>query len=89
MSIATGMPASLMLVGAGKMGGAMLAGWLDAGLTPSATTVIDPFPSEAMTRLCAERGVALTPPDPIRPGEYSSSRSSRRGSTRRRPISTG
>ncbi len=39
-----GMPASLMLVGAGKMGGAMLAGWLDAGLDPAATTVIDPFP---------------------------------------------
>ncbi|WP_426214349.1 pyrroline-5-carboxylate reductase [Methylobacterium sp. NFXW15] len=58
------MPASLMLVGAGKMGGAMLAGWLDAGLDPAATTVMDPFPSEGMTRLCAERGVALNPADP-------------------------
>jgi pyrroline-5-carboxylate reductase len=58
------MPASLMLVGAGKMGGAMLAGWLDAGLDPAATTVIDPHPSETMTALCAKRGVALNPPSP-------------------------
>lgn len=67
MSAGQGMPASLMLVGAGKMGGAMLAGWLDAGLDPSATTVIDPAPSEAMTRLCAARGVALNPADPAPP----------------------
>ena len=59
------MPASLMLVGAGKMGGAMLAGWLDAGLDPAATTVIDPAPSEAMARLCTDRGVTLNPSDPI------------------------
>lgn len=58
------MPASLMLVGAGKMGGAMLAGWLEAGLDPAATAVIDPDPSEATARLCAERGVALNPPAP-------------------------
>ncbi|MCJ2012081.1 pyrroline-5-carboxylate reductase [Methylobacterium sp. J-076] len=58
------MPASLMLVGAGKMGGAMLAGWLDAGLDPAATSVIDPDPSDAMVRLCAERGVSLNPPEP-------------------------
>jgi pyrroline-5-carboxylate reductase len=38
------MPASLVLAGAGKMGGAMLAGWLDAGLDPLATTIIDPVP---------------------------------------------
>jgi len=58
------MPASLMLVGAGKMGGAMLAGWLESGLDPAAATVLDPAPSEAMARLCAGRGVALNPPDP-------------------------
>jgi len=64
VSVGRDLPASLMLVGAGKMGGAMLAGWLDAGLDPAATTVIDPAPSEAMTRLCAERGVALNPQSP-------------------------
>lgn len=36
------MPNSLWLVGAGNMGGAMLRGWIAAGLPPSAVTVIDP-----------------------------------------------
>lgn len=58
------MPASLMLVGAGKMGGAMLAGWLEAGLDPATTVVLDAAPSEATTRLCAARGVALNPDEP-------------------------
>ncbi|MBE7199364.1 MAG: pyrroline-5-carboxylate reductase [Parafilimonas terrae] len=53
-----------MLVGAGKMGGAMLAGWLEAGLDPAATTVIDAAPSEATARLCAARGIALNPDSP-------------------------
>lgn len=33
----------LLLVGAGKMGGAMLDGWLDQGLDPRQVTVLDPF----------------------------------------------
>jgi pyrroline-5-carboxylate reductase len=36
------MPKSLWLVGAGNMGGAMLRGWIAAGLSPKAVTVIDP-----------------------------------------------
>ncbi|MDO5705916.1 MAG: pyrroline-5-carboxylate reductase [Paracoccus sp. (in: a-proteobacteria)] len=32
----------LVLVGCGRMGGAMLRGWLDRGLNPEAVTVIDP-----------------------------------------------
>ncbi|MDP4006771.1 pyrroline-5-carboxylate reductase [Methylobacterium sp. NEAU K] len=58
------MPASLVLAGAGKMGGAMLAGWLDAGLDPHATTIIDPVPSREIADLCARRGLRLNPPDP-------------------------
>ncbi|GJD35638.1 pyrroline-5-carboxylate reductase [Methylobacterium aerolatum] len=58
------MPPSLTLLGAGKMGGAMLLGWLDAGLDPASTTVLDAAPSEAVTRLAAERGVSLNPPSP-------------------------
>jgi pyrroline-5-carboxylate reductase len=58
------MPASLMLAGAGKMGGAMLAGWLDAGLDPGRTTIIDPVPTREIADLCAGRGIALNPPDP-------------------------
>src|SRR3982751_6438851 len=33
----------LLLVGAGKMGGAMLDGWLDQGLTPERLMVLDPL----------------------------------------------
>ena len=36
----------LVLLGCGKMGGAMLAGWLDGGLSPDAVHVIDPKPSD-------------------------------------------
>ncbi|MCJ2134244.1 pyrroline-5-carboxylate reductase [Methylobacterium sp. J-026] len=58
------MPASLVLAGAGKMGGAMLAGWLAAGLDPRRTTLIDPIPTREIVDLCAARGLALNPPDP-------------------------
>ncbi|WCS28308.1 pyrroline-5-carboxylate reductase [Methylobacterium sp. NMS14P] len=58
------MPASLVLAGAGKMGGAMLAGWLDAGLDPRRTTIIDPVPARPIVDLCTDRGIALNPPDP-------------------------
>jgi pyrroline-5-carboxylate reductase len=52
-------PASLVLVGAGKMGGALLQGWLDLGLEPQRIRLIEPQPSPKILALCAERGVAL------------------------------
>ncbi|GHE04806.1 pyrroline-5-carboxylate reductase [Defluviimonas sp. 20V17] len=36
----------LVLLGCGKMGSAMLAGWLERGLAPGAVWVIDPRPSD-------------------------------------------
>jgi pyrroline-5-carboxylate reductase len=48
----------LTLVGAGKMGGAMLDGWLARGLDPKAVTVLDPQPS-ARVRAVEKRGLAL------------------------------
>lgn len=36
----------LVLLGCGKMGSAMLTGWLNDGLSPDAVWVIDPHPSE-------------------------------------------
>ena len=36
----------LVLLGCGKMGSAMLAGWLTQGLSPKAVWVLDPAPSE-------------------------------------------
>ncbi|TXN60404.1 pyrroline-5-carboxylate reductase, partial [Methylobacterium sp. WL18] len=55
------MPPSLVLAGAGKMGGAMLAGWLDSGLDPHATTIVDPVPSREIADLCSARGIRLNP----------------------------
>jgi pyrroline-5-carboxylate reductase len=51
---------NLVLVGAGKMGGAMLAGWLAGGLKPEQTVVIEPMPSDELTALAA-RGVQVNP----------------------------
>ena len=52
-------PSSLVLVGAGKMGAAMLEGWLGAGLAAKAVTVLDPKPSEALRALAQRHGFAL------------------------------
>jgi pyrroline-5-carboxylate reductase len=54
----------LVLVGGGKMGGAMLAGWLERGLDPASTTVIDPAPSPELVDMSFARGfrVATSPP---------------------------
>jgi len=51
---------TLVLVGAGKMGSAMLDGWLARGLAPKKITVIEPEPVKAIKAL-ARRGVKLNP----------------------------
>lgn len=38
---------TILLFGAGNMGGAMLAGWLAAGIDPARFTIVDPFLAEA------------------------------------------
>src|SRR3712207_1307187 len=58
------LPSSLILVGAGKMGGSMLEGWLKIGKRSEGVTVIDPRPSEEMTQFCREKGLALNPANP-------------------------
>jgi pyrroline-5-carboxylate reductase len=50
----------LVLAGAGKMGGAMLTGWLAQGLDPRAVTVIDPQPAAEIAALTG-RGVKINP----------------------------
>ena len=51
---------TLVLVGAGKMGSAMLDGWLARGLDPKKIIVIEPQPVKALKAL-ARRGVKLNP----------------------------
>jgi pyrroline-5-carboxylate reductase len=55
------LPTSLVLIGAGKMGGAMLEGWLARGMQTSGVTIVDPRPSEELIRSCEARGIALNP----------------------------
>ena len=51
---------TIALAGAGKMGGAMLTGWLAQGLDPKCVVVIEPQPSAEIHALSA-RGVRLNP----------------------------
>ncbi|MBO4226886.1 pyrroline-5-carboxylate reductase [Bradyrhizobium neotropicale] len=53
---------TIALAGAGKMGGAMLTGWLAGGLDASRVAVIDPQPSAEISALAA-KGVRLNPKD--------------------------
>lgn len=51
----------LALIGAGKMGGAMLEGWFSLGLDPQNVVVIEPKPADDIVAL-SMKGVALNPP---------------------------
>ena len=51
---------TIVLAGAGKMGGAMLSGWLARGLDASRVAVIEPYPSGDI-RARAAQGVRLNP----------------------------
>lgn len=53
----------LVLLGAGKMGQAMLEGWLAGGLDPRNLAVFEPQPAASVKALLA-RGAALNPPRP-------------------------
>ena len=51
---------TIVLAGAGKMGGAMLTGWLARGLDPKHVAVIEPHPSGEISAL-ATKGIRLNP----------------------------
>lgn len=53
------MPGSLLLVGGGRMGTALLDGWLERGLPPAGTVVIEPEAARATALV--ERGVEVHP----------------------------
>jgi pyrroline-5-carboxylate reductase len=47
-----GLSGTILLAGAGKMGGTMLEGWLALGLSPEHVAVIEPQPSREIAALC-------------------------------------
>jgi pyrroline-5-carboxylate reductase len=57
----TGVSGPIVLVGAGKMGGALLDGWLSLGLDPKTVIALEPQPPHELTALTA-RGLRLSPP---------------------------
>ncbi|NVK36027.1 MAG: pyrroline-5-carboxylate reductase [Rhodobacteraceae bacterium] len=59
-----------VLVGGGKMGGAMLAGWLANGIDPKSIVLNDPSLSATMSHLVAQHGVrhVTAMSDDIKPG---------------------
>ena len=59
-------PGALVLVGAGKMGGAMLEGWLARKLSPKKVIVLEPQPSKAIKTL-GKRGVRINPKGDVGP----------------------
>jgi len=60
-------PRSLILVGCGKMGGALLRGWLAGGLPASALAVVDPAPAVDIVELAKAKGFPLSPTPGMKP----------------------
>ncbi|WP_108522036.1 pyrroline-5-carboxylate reductase [Bradyrhizobium algeriense] len=58
----TNLNGTIALAGAGKMGSAMLTGWLAGGLDASRVIVVEPLPSDDIKALAA-KGVRLNPND--------------------------
>jgi pyrroline-5-carboxylate reductase len=57
------MSTPILMLGAGRMGGAILQGWMRAGaFAPADIIIVDPHPSEAALA-CAKAGATLNPPD--------------------------
>jgi len=53
----------ILVLGAGRMGGAILEGWMKAGTFAAGDLmIVDPYPSDA-ARACAAAGAKLNPPD--------------------------
>ncbi|MBU3887707.1 pyrroline-5-carboxylate reductase [Methylosinus sporium] len=61
MADAAELPRSITLVGAGKMGFALLQGWAARGLSGAGVTIVEPQPSPALVSLAQERGFRLNP----------------------------
>lgn len=51
----------LVLLGAGKMGSAMLSGWLEAGIDAERIAVVDPAPPPEASELIAANAISLNP----------------------------
>ena len=60
--MSAGWPGSLVLAGCGRMGGALLRGWLAGGLPAEAVSVVDPHLDDETSAFCREAGIRLDEP---------------------------
>ncbi len=61
----TDLPGPLLLLGAGRMGSAMLRGWLAAGMDPHRIVIQEPVPSGMLRELIERHGLVLNPPKEV------------------------
>ncbi len=57
----------ILIYGCGKMGSALLGGWLDSGIDPNRIQVVEPFPSDWLRSVAKDLGVELNPSEPLNP----------------------
>lgn len=62
MSPAPPLNGRLVLIGAGKMGTAMLQGWLEAGIRPGQVTIFDPSPPPETMTVIEQHSIGHNPP---------------------------
>ena len=61
MSAAPSLTGRLVLIGAGKMGTAMLQGWLEAGVRGDQVTIFDPAPPPETMAVIAQHSISHNP----------------------------
>lgn len=66
MAAKSSLEGKVLLAGAGKMGGALLEGWLTHGLSPADVAVLDPSPPPEMATFLGEQKIERAP----KPGDF-------------------
>jgi pyrroline-5-carboxylate reductase len=67
MRALSSVPGAVLLVGAGKMGVALLESWLANGLPPALVSVIEPSPAPELAKLLSAKRIARDPQPPLLP----------------------
>jgi pyrroline-5-carboxylate reductase len=67
MRALSSVPGAVLLVGAGKMGGALLESWLANGLPPALVSVIEPSPAPEISKLLSSKRISRDPQPPLLP----------------------
>jgi pyrroline-5-carboxylate reductase len=67
MRALSSVPGAVLLVGAGKMGGALLESWLANGLPPALVSVIEPSPVPELAKFLSAKRITRDPQPPLLP----------------------